>query len=62
MGRPRKAVVDGEAPEAGEAGDVNVKFLRLWSSDRGLYLPGVKAVLPSLLAEALEGEGVVEVE
>lgn len=53
MGRPRKAVVDGEAPGADEAGDVNVKFLRLWSSDRGLYLPGVKAVLPALLAEAL---------
>lgn len=62
MGRPRKAVVDGEAPEADEAGDVNVKFLRLWSSDRGVFLAGTKAILPALVAEALEGEGVVEVE
>lgn len=60
MGRPKKIVVDGAEPEA--EGDYAVRFVKMWSSDKGLFLPGVKATLPALTAEALEAEGVVEVE
>jgi hypothetical protein len=40
---------------------VRVKFLTLWSSDRGVFLAGAEAELPENLAQSLMDERVVEV-
>jgi hypothetical protein len=48
-------------PSPKKAENVEVKFLRVWSSDRGLFIPGDKASLPDAIASSLMDEGMVEV-
>lgn len=49
----------GPGPDKGEA-PVKVKFLKLWSSDRGVFLPGATAELPQGIAASLVEELVAE--
>lgn len=61
MGRPKKVREDGTEAEEVEAPPVKVRFLKLWSSDRGAFPEGSEAELPDEIATSLLGEGVVEV-
>jgi len=47
-------------PNEKEGKDLKVKFLRMWSSDRGCFLPGKTEELPASIAKSLIKEGVAE--
>lgn len=63
MGRPRKVQAEGSEDGAGDApeGVVRFKFKAMWSSDRGVFLPGQEADLPEGIAESLRDEEVGEI-
>jgi hypothetical protein len=60
MGK-KKAVDDNGNPLELPDDAVKVRFLRVWSADRGYFAVGQEAELPEEIAESLMGYGVVEV-
>lgn len=59
MAKAKTAPGEGPDPDKGAA-PVKVKFLKLWSSDRGVFLPGSTAELPQGIAASLVEELVAE--
>ncbi len=47
-----------DQPQSGKT--IKVKFLQLWSGDRGVFLPGANAELPKGIAASLIKERVAE--